>query len=286
MRVALLSLVTVLLTCFSVRAALTNVAPSGTASGSSSGYGTIPADGNDNNRNGNFAAGSVFHTLNETGPSYWQVVLPGSRYLDHVRIFNRVDAVQGSVANFRLTATKAGLEVFNQVFLASGATDNNSARAWGTSALRGVQADTIRIQRVSNTSPAVDFLTFAECEVWGTTAAPAGQLTPVSITGSAAGFGTSLNDAADGDINGNYSAAGTPLDHSATAAVGQFWEMDLGTDVLVKSVLLFNRTDASGDQCRGNRGIVAGREYCHGNGHTVQIRIRNRAEHRRAKGAH
>lgn len=246
MRVALLSLVTVLLTCFSVRAALTNVAPSGTSSASSSGYGTIPADGNDNNRNGNFAAGSVFHTLNETGPSYWQVVLPGSRYLDHVRIFNRVDAVQGSVANFRLTATKAGLEVFNQVFLASGATDNNNARAWGTSALRGVQADTIRIQRVSNTSPAVDFLTFAECEVWGTTAAPAGQLTPVSITGSAGGFGTSLNDAADGDINGNYSAAGTPLYHSAMAAVGQFWEMDLGTDVLVKSVLLFNRTDASG----------------------------------------
>lgn len=123
-------------------AALTNVAPSGTASASSEGYGAIAADGNDNNRDGTFGAGSVFHTLNETGPSWWQVVLPGARYLDHVRLFNRVDAVQGSVGNFRITATKAGAQVFNRTFLPAIAADSNNSRAWGTSALRGVQADT------------------------------------------------------------------------------------------------------------------------------------------------
>src|SRR5687768_2314291 len=79
-----------------VRAGLTNLARSGTASASSEGYGAVAADGNDGNRNGTFGAGSVFHTQNEAVNSWWQVVLPGPGYLDHVRIFNRVDAVQES----------------------------------------------------------------------------------------------------------------------------------------------------------------------------------------------
>src|SRR5688572_28141864 len=185
-RAALENIVSILLTMFS-SAALTNLAPSGLATASSEGYGAISRDGSDNNRNGNFNAGSVFHTLNEAGPSWWQVVLPGVRYVDHVRIFNRVDAIQGSVGNFRIIATKAGVETYNGTFLPSNATDNSNSRAWGTSALRGVEADTIRIQRVSNSSPAVNFLTFAEFEVWGDTAPLAAQLVPVSVTGSPAG---------------------------------------------------------------------------------------------------
>jgi hypothetical protein len=229
-------------------AALSNLALTGTASSSSLGYGAIAADGNDGNRDGTFGNGSVFHTLNEAGPSWWQVNLAGPRYLDHVRIFNRVDAIQGSVANFRLIAKLGATEVFNQVFLTSGATDANNCRAWGTSALRGVQADSVRLERVSNASPAVNFLTFAECEVWGSAALLPPKLTPVSVTGSPAGFSTAIGDANDGDINGNYAAAGSPVYHSAAQGVGQFWEMDLGTDFLVKSVLLFNRSEANGTQ--------------------------------------
>ena len=248
MRLTILPAVLVLLTTMLTRAALTNLAPSGTASSSSIGYGAIASDGNDGNRNGTFGAGSVFHTLNESIASWWQVVLPGPRYLDHVRIFNRVDAVQGSVANFRLTATKGGVEVFNQTFLPTTAADASNSRAWGTSSMRGVLADTIRIQRLSNATPAVNFLTFAEFEVWGSTAPLTPQITPVSVTGSPAGSGTAVTDANDGDINGNYSAPGVPIYQSATAGAGQFWEMDLGTDVLVQSVLLFNRCESNGTQ--------------------------------------
>ena len=160
--------IVLLLLSLPARAALTNLAPSGTPSASSEGYESISADGIDGNRNGTFGNGSVFHTLNETGPSWWQVTFPGVRYLDHVRIFNRVDAIQGSVGNFRIIAKNGATEVFNQVFLPSNATDNNNCRAWGTSALRGVQATSVRIERVSNANPAAaNFLTFAECEVWG-----------------------------------------------------------------------------------------------------------------------
>ena len=111
-------------------AALVNLARSGTAAASSEGYGSIAADGNDGNRNGTFSVGSVFHSLNETGPSWWQVTLPAGSVLDHVRIFNRSDAVQGSVGNFRIVALRGGVEVFNQVFLAAAATDTGNAKAW------------------------------------------------------------------------------------------------------------------------------------------------------------
>ena len=185
-------------------AALTNLARSGTATASSEGFGSIAADGNDGIRNGIFGNGSVFHSLNETGPSWWQVVLPATSTIDHIRIFNRSDAVQGSIANFRLIASRNGTEVFNQIFLPSTATDSNNSRAWGSSALRGISADTIRIQRVSNTTPAINFLTFAELEIWGSDGSRDPFITPASITASPAGAGTAISDATDGDINGNY----------------------------------------------------------------------------------
>ncbi|HEX2749194.1 MAG TPA: fibronectin type III domain-containing protein, partial [Verrucomicrobiales bacterium] len=226
------------------RGTLTNLSPTGTSSSSSEGFGAISADGRDGNRNGNFNAGSVFHTLdNPSDGLWWQVVLPGVRYLDHIRIFSRTDAIQGSVSNFRIIATKAGVETYNSIFLPSSAADGNNARAWGTSALRGVQADTIRIQRVSHTAPAVHFLTFAEFEAWGSAAPLGTQLSPVSVSASPAGSGTAASDANDGDIDGNLNAPGLPVYQSATAGAGQFWEMDLGTEFLVKSILLFNRTD-------------------------------------------
>ncbi len=246
-RLPCLFTIVLLMSAANSSAALTNLALSGTATASSEGYGAIAADAKDGNRNGNFGVGSVFHTLNETGPSWWQVVLPGARYLDHVRIFNRVDAIQGSAGNFRILARLAGNVVFNQVFLPAAATDNNGSRAWGTSALRGIRADTVRIERVSNANPAAaDFLTFAECEVWGSSTPLIGLIAPLSVTGSPAGSGTAIADANDGDINGNYAAAGVPIYHSAAQGVGQFWEADLGADTLVKSVLIFNRCEAAG----------------------------------------
>ena len=82
----------------------------------------------------------------------------------------------------------------------------------------------------------------------GSTAPLTPLLSPVSVTASPAGFSTAIGDASDGDIHGNYSAPGSPTYHSATQAAGQYWEADYGTEVLVKSVLLFNRSEANGTQ--------------------------------------
>ena len=204
----------------------------------------MAADGNDGNRNGNYGAGSVFHTANEATQSYWQVNLGGVRHLDHVRIFNRVDAVQGSVANFRIIARNGATEVFNQIFLPANATDQNSARAWGTANLRGVQADFVRIERVSQTTPAVNFLTFAELEVWGGSAPTEPLIAPATISASPAGFSSAASDANDADINGNLFGPGAPVYQSLTQAIGNFWEMTFPTDYVVKSLLIFNRVDA------------------------------------------
>jgi hypothetical protein len=222
-------------------AQLINLAPTGTASSSSEGYQTVAGAGNDGNRTGNYSAnGPVFHTLNEAIQSYWQVQLPGPRYLDHVRIFNRVDAVQGSVGNFRIVAKNAGTTVFSQDFLPVNATDQNGARAWGTSALRGVVADFVRIERLNQTP---NFMTFAEFEIWGSVTARDPLIVASGATASPAGFSSLASDAIDGDINGNLNGPGVPIYHSLSQGVGQFWEMTLPTEFRVTNLLIFNRTD-------------------------------------------
>jgi hypothetical protein len=78
--------------------------------------------------------------------------------------------------------------------------------------------------------------------------APDTQLSQVNVTASPAGSGTAIGDATDGDINGNYNSPGSPIYHSAASAAGQFLELDFGGDLLINSVLLFNRSEANGTQ--------------------------------------
>jgi hypothetical protein len=238
-----------LLSCFAgVASALDNVALTingGVAAGHSEGYGTVFADAIDGNRDGNYANGSVFHTQNSPVPGYWEVTFPAPRNLDHIRIFNRTDAIQGSVANFRIIATNGATQTFNQTFLPTIAADSNDSKAWGTSAVRGVVATKVRLERLSATTPAVDFLTFAEFEVWGSSGALTPRIPNGTITASPAGANSSIAAGADGDINGNLNAPGAHVYRSQTAAAGQFWEMEFTQDYQISHLLFFNRTDAN-----------------------------------------
>ena len=226
------------------RAALVNLAPAGTASATSQGYGTIAADGNDGNRDGLYPNGSVFHTLDPDTASAWEVALPTARTLDHLRIFCRRDALQLSVNNFRLRVFNGATEVFNQVFLPTSAIDSNGSMFWGIDDVCGLVATRLRLERVSpGTAPR--FITFAEFEAWGPSGAPDPLLVPVSINASPAAAGCAGTDAQDGDIHGNFHAPGAPVYLSANAGVGRLWEMSFTTDFRITSLLLFNRSDAA-----------------------------------------
>ena len=230
-----------------LHASVVNLATSGVASASSSDYGTIALDGNDGSRDSLYANGSVWHSTDPGGgngtPAYYEVTLPSAKILDHLRIFNRMDVVQGSVQNFRITAYNGATQVFSNVFLPTSNTHAGGGNvAWGTDDLRGLTADRVRIERLDVLNP--NFLTFAELEIYGSNSGIDPYLAPVGTTGSAAGFGTSVASGADGNIDGNYFSPGNPIYHSAGQSVGQFWEMDLGGNKMVSELMVFNRTDS------------------------------------------
>jgi hypothetical protein len=234
-------------------AALVNLALSGTPNASSADFGSAAADGNDGNRDSGFNNGSVWHSSDPGAgngtPVFYEITLPGPRVLDHLRIFNRMDVIQGSITNFQITAWNGAAQVYTGNYLPAASTHGtgagvNASVAWGTDDLRGVTATRVRIERLNTAAP--NFMTFAEFELWGsnTGSVMAPYIAPVLTTGSAAGFGTLVANAADGNIDGNYTAPGNPIYHSLNQGAGQFWEMDLGGNYAISELLVFNRTDS------------------------------------------
>lgn len=225
-------------------AAPINLAPLGTASASSEGFGAAAADGNDGNRDGNYGNGSVFHTADPDTAAFYQVDLGGSHYIDRVQIFPRADARQGSVNNIRLSvfaddgSGNPGAAVFTRDYLAGTSTNFT----FGTTDPAGVSGRFVRLDRLSTAPP---FLTFSELEVIGqSTPLPANIALGKSATASDPGFGATIAGGNDGDIGGNFYQGGFPVYHSADSGVGQFFELDLGSMVPLDYLELIDRADA------------------------------------------
>ena len=226
-------------------AAIQNLAPAGTATGSSEGYGTLFADANDGNRDGNYNNGSVWHATDpDTFPSYYQLDLGGRYHLDRVQVLPRTDARQATVENLRLTvyeddgAGNPGGVSWSQDYLTAGSAADYG---WAAAIPAGVAGRHVRMERLDN-SPT--FLTFAEFEVFGR-GTPMGVNLAAGqpVTASPAGFGSAPGDGNDNDLNAHFWAAGFPVYHSATQAVGQYWQVDLGAMQDLEMLQLFQRGD-------------------------------------------
>ncbi len=230
----------------SASAAPTNLAPSGTVTGSSQAYGSVFKDATDDNRDGNFysAAGSVWHTNAPDNAAYLEVDLGANFYLDRVQLWPRTDAVQGTVKNFTIQVKNAAdVVVWTGDYWPTAAV----GWAWGTSALRGVQGRKVRLLRKDATP---NFLTFAEMEVLGTVNPPTinyARAPGVVTTASAAGFGTTTGSVVDGDLNASYATPASPraIYHSSAVAVGNFYQIDLGQTRAIDYVTLYARQDSA-----------------------------------------
>lgn len=231
--------------CLPIQAAPTNLAPAGTATGSSQAYGSVFKDATDDNRDGNFysAAGSVWHTNIPDAAPYYEVDLGANYYLDRVQLWPRTDAVQGTVENFTIQVRSATDEI---LWTADYWPTAAVSWAWGTSAMRGVQGRKVRYIK-KDASP--NFLTFAEMEVWGSTNPPTinyARAPGVTITASPAGFGTATAAVVDGDLNSNYASVTSPrpIYHSTSQATGNFYQLDLGQSRSIDFVTLYSRQDS------------------------------------------
>ena len=232
-----------------VVAAPMNLAPLGTATASSEGFGAVASDGNDGDRNGAYGAGSVFHSQDPDTAAFYVVDLGDSYYIDRVQVLPRTDARQGSVTNFRLSVLaddgsgNPGAAVFERSYLPTAAANY----AFGTTdpgaaAPGGARGRFVRLDRLGGTPP---FLTFAEFEVLGQSTPLRGNLASGrAVTSSAPGFGATAGSGVDGNIDGDFYHPGTTVYHSAVSAAGQFYEVDLGGTVDLDYLELFDRGDA------------------------------------------
>jgi hypothetical protein len=92
--------------------ATSNVALSGTATQSSTGYWNFWATADkaiDGNTNGDYWAGSVSHTNNEF--AWWQVDLGQAYSIDQINIFNRTDCCGDRLVPFTLSVLKSNGDV-------------------------------------------------------------------------------------------------------------------------------------------------------------------------------
>ena len=233
-----------LLPWLAARAGVVNLSTNGIASASSSYTGvpaSAPGQASDGNRNGHYFNGlSVWHSglPDPNPPTLFELDLGGSNVLDRVMIWPRTDARQDTVTNFRLSVLDAaGGTVWQQDFLPTGAADH----VWGTAALRGVRGQRVRLERLGNTP---NFVTFAEFEVWGSPHPLAENLAlGKPVTSSPPGFSTLATTGNDGDLASDYSLPGRPLFHTATQAVGQFWQVDLGARRDLEEIRVYCRAD-------------------------------------------
>jgi hypothetical protein len=127
-----------------LRAAPANLAVGRTVRASSSGYGSVPEDAVDGNRDGQFfTGGSVWHTLIPDVAPWIEVDLGTDFHLDRIMLWPRTDQAQSTVRNLRIRVTDgAGVVVHDEVVLANQVAGN----VWGTVSVRGVRGRMVRLE--------------------------------------------------------------------------------------------------------------------------------------------
>ncbi|BBO33335.1 discoidin domain-containing protein [Lacipirellula parvula] len=237
-----------------------NLAPFGTATATGADFGASIEDGIDGNRNGDFNAGSVYYgnANPENPPLFYEVDLGVNAYIDRVQILRRTDADQGVFGNMRLTIYQddgngnPGAVAFTKDYLTGGFGEGGFEQgSWGTTdpslnSPQGTLGRHVRLERIDNNY----WLTFAEFEVIGRTTPLAfseanniARGKPVT-TSSAPGYFSKLESANDGNIDGNFGGSGyQPVYHSSNLGIGEYWQVDLGSEKQLDYLELFARSD-------------------------------------------
>jgi hypothetical protein len=203
----------------------------------------------DGNTDGNFGDGSVTAT-NLDSNAWWQVDLGASASVSSVVVWNRTDCCASRlndywvfVSNtpFLSTDTPATLQSRPGTFVSHQTSAPNPSTTIGV----GFQGRYVRVQLSGS-----NYLSLAEVQVFGTAGIPSGsnlaQGKSAAQSSTFPGFGTAgASSAVDGSTDGNFgdgSVTATNLDNNA------WWQVDLGTQANVSSVVVWNRTDCCGSR--------------------------------------
>ena len=238
--------------CVSAFGQVTNIAPFGVATQSSTRAGSntqgdVAVVAIDGITDGVFNNGSVTHTDQASNPS-WQVAFDQPRTLDTVNVWNRTDCCVTRLNGYTL-------QVFNgaaQVFSTTGGTNINPME---TVNLGGVVGDRVRIS-LNNSNP----LSLAEVEVFsdlqpgdpltlsGRNIARGGTAQQTS-TRTGAPKGNQAILAIDGNANGAFS--GLSVTHTNSES-NPAWIVDMGSTLNVDNIRIAERSDGCCDNRLSN----------------------------------
>jgi hypothetical protein len=203
----------------------------------------------DGNTDGNFSDGSVTAT-NLDNNAWWQVDLGAPANVTSVEVWNRTDCC-GSRLNdywvfvsntpFLPTDTPFTLQFRPGTFVSH----QTSAPNPSATIQIGTQGRYVRIQLTG-----ANYLSLAEVQVFGTGGSPSGsdlaQGKAAAQSSTLPGYPTAgASSAVDGNTDGNFgdgSVTATNLDNNA------WWQVDLGAQANVSSVVVWNRTDCCGSR--------------------------------------
>ena len=141
-----------------------NLAPAGTATQSSTGYGGVASRAIDGNTDPTYGGGSITHTNGEAG-GWWEVDLGGSYFLRRVVLWNRVDCCSYRLTNFRLSVLDASRNV---VASSDHFTDRTfpSAQSYEIRLPAATRARFVRISKIGPDQSGEFWLSLAEVQVF------------------------------------------------------------------------------------------------------------------------
>ena len=225
----------------SVNNTAVNNALSGTASASSSAFGTSPGYAIDGNVDGAFGSNSTTHSA-DGSPQNWQVDLGVNRTIDQVVLYNRDGCCQNRLSNYRVSVLDASnAEVSGQNFL--------NAPAGGAQPVNfgGILGRSVRVEALGMNVDGNFTLSLAEVTVLDYANYPnvaAGKPSSQSTTN----FGGSAARANDGDTSGDYNFES--VSHTDAVAGSIFWEVDLQGDHNINEISIHARINC----CPGRQG--------------------------------
>ena len=195
----------------------------------------------DGNTDGNLANNSVSHTYADAN-AWWQVDLGSQAIVNSIAVWNRTDCCGSRLADywvfvsdtpFSPSDTPATLQSRTGVYASHQTLAPGPVTAIVTG---GVVGQYVRVQLAGT-----DYLQLAEVQVFGTPVTNVAQGKPASQSSTFKPASAAVDGNTDGNL-ANNSVAHTNADANA------WWQVDIGPNVTVSAVTVWNRTDCCGSR--------------------------------------
>ncbi len=228
---------------------LVNLAPRGTASQSTIGYGGFPERAIDGNTNGSYGNNSVSHTADGDPLPTWEVDLEESFLLQRIVLWNRSDCCSSRLTNFQVSVfVDPESESFSEVYFPDGTQSPPPGGSFEVDLPAGTRGRFVRVELLGPSSLGELYLSLAEVQVFGwETSSPGINLAlGKKAVQSSTALGGLASRAVDGNTDGDY--AKNSVTHTSPTDPTAYWQVDLGETRAIGRVELWNRQDCCAER--------------------------------------